>query len=41
VGLAGVAILVQRVRLLKWINYWYASLVVWNLFLMVLAVAKH
>jgi hypothetical protein len=34
VGLAGVAIVLQRVHLLKWINYWYASLVVWNLFVL-------
>jgi hypothetical protein len=36
VGLAGLAVLFAKVRLLLWINYWYAALVVWNLFVIVL-----
>jgi hypothetical protein len=33
VGMAigGVCVATQRVRLVGWINYWYAGLVVWNL----------
>jgi hypothetical protein len=33
VGLAigGLCVAMNRVRLVGWINYWYAALVVWNL----------
>lgn len=31
IGLAGFCIWVQRDHLIRWINYWYAALVVWNL----------
>lgn len=36
VGLACLAVLLEKVRLLLWVNYWYAALVVWNLFVIVL-----
>jgi hypothetical protein len=39
VTLAAACLLLNRARVLKWINYWYAVLVLWNLTLMVLAVA--
>src|SRR5690349_4535560 len=31
IGLAGVCIFVQKQHLVRWITYWYAGLVVWNL----------
>lgn len=37
VTLAAACLLLNRARVLKWINYWYAALVVWNLTLMLLA----
>jgi hypothetical protein len=30
-GIGGVCVGTGRVRLVSWINYWYAGLVVWNL----------
>lgn len=38
VTLAAACLLLNRARVLKWINYWYAALVLWNLSLMALAV---
>lgn len=38
VTLAAACLLLNRARVLKWINYWYAALVLWNLSLMVMAV---
>jgi hypothetical protein len=35
----GLCIAMNRVRLIGWINYWYAGLVVWNL--CVILVAQH
>ena len=29
--LAGLCLWLQRAHLIRWINYWYAALVVWNL----------
>lgn len=31
IGLGGLCIWVQRAHLIRWICYWYAGLVVWNL----------
>jgi len=31
VGLAGVCVFLNRSYLVRWINYWYAILVIWNL----------
>jgi len=31
IALAGVCILLRRQHLVRWITYWYAGLVVWNL----------
>jgi hypothetical protein len=41
IGLAvgGLCISLNKVRLIGWINYWYAGLVVWNL--CVILVAQH
>jgi hypothetical protein len=30
-GLAGLCLVLQRSHLVRWMNYWYAALVVWNL----------
>ena len=37
-GLGTVCILTHRSRLVSWINYWYAALIIWNLSIMLLAV---
>jgi hypothetical protein len=37
--IGGLCIAMNRVRLIGWINYWYAGLVVWNL--CVILVAQH
>lgn len=34
VGLAGFCIWSHRDRIIRWINYWYAGLVLWNLCIM-------
>jgi hypothetical protein len=31
VGLAGICVGLHRSYLVRWINYWYAGLVIWNL----------
>jgi hypothetical protein len=31
VGLAGLCVFLNRAYLVRWINYWYAALVIWNL----------
>lgn len=41
VTLAVACLLLNKHRVLRWINYWYALLVAWNLTLMVLAGAAH
>jgi len=30
-GIGALCVATQRIRLLGWVNYWYAGLVVWNL----------
>ena len=40
VGLAVLCVLVDRGHLIRWINRWYALLVVWNLALMWFAAPK-
>jgi hypothetical protein len=30
-GLAGVCVIINRAYLVRWVNYWYAAIVVWNL----------
>ena len=32
VGLALTCLLLRRRKLILWINYWYAALIVWNLY---------
>jgi hypothetical protein len=39
VGLGAGCVLVNKSHLVKWINYWYAALVVWNL--VVILTASH
>jgi len=31
IGIGGLCVATHRARLIGWINYWYAGLVVWNL----------
>ena len=37
IGLGALCLATHRARLLSWINYWYAALVVWNLLLILIA----
>ena len=39
-GIAGLCIGIGRARLVTWANYWFAALVVWNLY-MALLTASH
>jgi len=40
IAIAGVCLYTSRRKLINWINYWYAGLVVWNL-LIILASLNH
>ena len=31
IGLAGLCVSLNRTYLVRWINYWYAAVIVWNL----------
>jgi len=31
IGLAGLCVALNRTHLVRWINYWYAALIIWNL----------
>ena len=33
IGIGGICIWLQKQHVIRWINYWYAGLVVWNLVL--------
>jgi hypothetical protein len=33
-GIGGMCVAMNRARLVGWINYWYAGVVVWNLFIL-------
>jgi Domain of unknown function (DUF5658) len=39
-GIGGLCVAMNRARLVGWINYWYAGLTVWNLFV-ILEAGKH
>lgn len=36
-GIAGLCVVTNRVRMLSWANYWYAALIVWNLSMILVA----
>jgi hypothetical protein len=36
-GIGAVCVLANRARLVGWINYWYAGLIVWNLSIILVA----
>jgi hypothetical protein len=38
-GLGGVCVWLKKDRIIGWINYWYAGLVVWNLVVIMRALA--
>jgi hypothetical protein len=40
VALAGFCVWIQRRRLIHWLNYWYAALVVWNLSIIWVALSR-
>lgn len=31
IGIGAICVVTHRARMIQWINYWYAALVVWNL----------
>ncbi len=37
IGLAGVCVLTRRAHVIRWINYWYAALVAWNVSVLIRA----
>ena len=41
VGIGAVCLMTHRSRLIGWINYWYAGLVVWNLCVIMTAISRH
>jgi len=36
-GIGGLCVAMNRARLVGWINYWYAAVIVWNLFVILSA----
>lgn len=40
IALAGFCLYIHRRRLIQWLNYWYAALVVWNLSIIWIALAR-
>jgi hypothetical protein len=41
IGIGALCVITHRTRLIDWINYWYAALVVWNLATIFQAVQFH
>ena len=41
IGIGAVCMFTGRARLVGWINYWYAGLVIWNLSIIMIAVSRH
>jgi hypothetical protein len=39
-GIGGLCVATHRARLVSWINYWYAGLVVWNLSMIMTALHR-
>jgi hypothetical protein len=39
-GIGGLCVAAGRVKLIGWINYWYAGLIVWNLCILLVAESK-
>lgn len=40
-GIGAVCVATHRAKLVHWINYWYAGLVVWNLSIILIALEKY
>lgn len=40
-GIGGICVATGRARLITWINYWYAVLIVWNLSIILIASGRH
>lgn len=36
-GIGGLCLFLNRARLVGWINYWYAGVIVWNMFILLAA----
>jgi len=41
IGIGAVCVATKRGKLVNWINYWYAGLVVWNLSIILIALEKY
>ncbi len=41
IAIAGFCLMTQRQKLVGWINYWYAGLVVWNLVVILVAINRN
>ncbi|MDE3198445.1 MAG: hypothetical protein KGN84_19000 [Acidobacteriota bacterium] len=39
-GIGGLCVALHRARLISWINYWYAGLVVWNMSIILVALLR-
>ncbi|MDP9055378.1 MAG: DUF5658 family protein [Acidobacteriota bacterium] len=39
-GIGGICVAAGRTKLIGWINYWYAGLIVWNLCILLVASGK-
>lgn len=39
-GLAGFCLVTRRDRIIRWINYWFAALVVWNMSLIIIVLSR-
>ena len=39
-ALAGFCLVTNRQRLIRWINYWFAALVVWNMMLIIVVLTR-
>ena len=40
-GIGGICVATGRGRLITWINYWYAGLIIWNLCIILMAPGAH
>jgi hypothetical protein len=41
IGIGGLCVFLNRARLVNWINYWYAGVIVWNMLIILAAGSRH
>ena len=39
-GLGGLCVYTRRIHLIRWASYWYGSLIVWNLMIMLVSAGR-